>query len=99
MKKPSGKYKAKTSKKDKHRLSMIRRLIELPLLLQQRECSHQFLIGLYDCNSVTIRRDIRALSDYWPIDRIQRGREVVYRIAPDAKPVLKKLNVKQKAGR
>lgn len=79
-----------------HRLSMIHRIIELPLLLQQGEWSQTALRKIYNVNAVTVRRDIRALSDYWPIERFSRGREVFYRLTPDATPILKKLGLKLK---
>lgn len=82
-------------KPSKHRLWLVRRITELPLLLQQREFSQTELRRLYDVDAVTIRRDIRALSDYWPVERFFREREVYYRIAPDARPKLKQVGVKR----
>jgi DeoR/GlpR family transcriptional regulator of sugar metabolism len=78
------------------RLWLIRRVIELPLLLQQREWSQTELKQLYDVDGVTIRRDIKALSEYWPIERYPRGREVFYRLKRGAQASLKRVGQRAK---
>jgi predicted DNA-binding transcriptional regulator YafY len=70
------------------RLWAIRRLIELPLLLKQRTWSQAALANLFEVDGVTIRRDVQALSSYWPIETIRKGRYVFYRLARDAEPTL-----------
>lgn len=71
------------------RLAIIRRMIAIPLLLQQKDHSQSQLKQILDVDGITIRRDILALSEFWPIKRIKEGRFVFYRLAPDAKPKLK----------
>ncbi len=76
---------------DPHRLSMVRRLIELPLVIRGQKRSQSYLAELFEVDGVTVRRDIIVLSEYWPIERIKSGREVEYYLAPDAEPKLKKI--------
>lgn len=87
--------KPKPHKPPSHRLWLIRRVVELPLLLQQREWSQTELKTLYQVNGVTIRRDILALSNYWPIEKYAKGREVYYRPARGAEPTLKRIGQKK----
>ena len=71
-----------------HRLSLIRRIIELPLLLQEGWIEQEELREMYEVDAVTIRRDIKALSDYWPIERGFKGRKIRYRLKKGARPEL-----------
>jgi hypothetical protein len=86
-----GVYQPKLKKQDGHRLALVRRIAELPILLQERAWSQQALASLYDVHGVTIKRDIKVLSEYWPVERIKRGRFIEYRIERGAQPTLKRI--------
>jgi NADH/NAD ratio-sensing transcriptional regulator Rex len=73
------------------RLETIRRIIELPELLKGREWSMTQLADLYQVDKITIRRDMFALGEYWPIKRIKWGREVYFSLPKAAKPVLMRM--------
>jgi predicted DNA-binding transcriptional regulator YafY len=57
----------------------------LPLLLAERPHSQQELAEIFRVHGKTIRRDIDALSRYYPIVDERDGREVFYRFSTDHK--------------
>jgi predicted DNA-binding transcriptional regulator YafY len=58
-------------------------MLHLPLLLAERRHSQQELAHIFNVKTRTIRRDIDALSRYYPIVDERDGRAVVYRFSDD----------------
>lgn len=68
-----------------HRGELTERMLHLPLLLAERPHSQQELARIFNVKSKTIRRDVDALSRYYPIVDERDGREVMYRFSDDYK--------------
>lgn len=64
-----------------HRGELTERMLHLPLLLAERPHSQQELADIFHVHSKTIKRDIDALSRYYPIVDERDGREVTYRFS------------------
>ena len=64
-----------------HRGELTERMLHLPLLLAERPHSQQELAQIFKVKTRTIRRDIDALSRYYPIVDERDGRAVVYRFS------------------
>jgi predicted DNA-binding transcriptional regulator YafY len=58
-------------------------MLHIPLLLAERRRSQQELADIFKVKTRTIRRDIDALSRYYPIVDERDGRTVVYRFSDD----------------
>jgi predicted DNA-binding transcriptional regulator YafY len=61
-----------------HRGELTERMLHLPLLLAERPHSQQELAQIFKVKARTIRRDIDALSLYYPIIDERDGRAVIY---------------------
>lgn len=68
-----------------HRGELTERMLHLPLLLAERPHSQQELARIFKVEPRTIRRDIDALSSYYPIVDERDGREVFYRFSDEYK--------------
>jgi predicted DNA-binding transcriptional regulator YafY len=66
-----------------HRGELTERMLHLPLLLAERQHSQQELAQIFNVKVRTIRRDIDALSRYYPIVDERNGRAVMYRFSDD----------------
>jgi predicted DNA-binding transcriptional regulator YafY len=66
-----------------HRGELTERMLHLPLLLAERRHSQQELARIFNVKARTIRRDIDALSRYYPIVDERDGRAVMYRFSDD----------------
>ncbi|MCU1263768.1 MAG: putative transcriptional regulator [Acidobacteria bacterium] len=66
-----------------HRGELTERMLHLPLLLAERRHSQQELAQIFKVKVRTIRRDIDALSRYYPIVDERDGRAVMYRFSDD----------------
>lgn len=66
-----------------HRGELTERMLHLPLLLAERRHSQQELARIFNVKPRTIRRDIDALSRYYPIIDERDGRLVIYRFSDD----------------
>jgi predicted DNA-binding transcriptional regulator YafY len=64
-----------------HRGELTERTTRLPLLIAERPHSQRELAEIFGVTSKTIRRDIEALSLYYPIVDVREGREVFYRFS------------------
>ncbi len=64
-----------------HRGELTERMLHLPLLLAERPHSQQELADIFHVHGKTIKRDIDALSRYYPIVDERDGREVIYRFS------------------
>lgn len=62
-----------------HRGELTERMLHLPLLLAERPHTQQELAEVFRVTAKTIRRDIDALSGYYPIIDERDGRSVTYR--------------------
>jgi predicted DNA-binding transcriptional regulator YafY len=61
-----------------HRGELTERMLHLPLLLAERPHSQRELAEHFHVHGKTIKRDIDALSSYYPVAEERDGREVVY---------------------
>jgi predicted DNA-binding transcriptional regulator YafY len=66
-----------------HRGELTERMLHLPLLLAERPHSQQELAHIFNVKTRTIRRDIDALSVYYPIVDERDGRAVIYSFSDD----------------
>ena len=62
-----------------YRGNLTYRLVELQLMLAERQRSQQELVQYFQVNRKTIRKDIDALSRHHPITDERVGRHVMYR--------------------
>ncbi len=77
---------------DRSRLKMTRRIATLPLLLKERgSVSKVELAGIFEVTGKTIWRDLKVLSEIYPITSELRGRQVYYCYDHNREPTLKKL--------
>jgi predicted DNA-binding transcriptional regulator YafY len=68
-----------------HRGELTERMLHMPLLLAERRHSQQELADIFKVKTRTIRRDIDALSRYYPIVDERDARTVMYRFSDDYK--------------
>jgi hypothetical protein len=83
------------SRKTGHRLRGMYRLIELSIILRQREYSQSELTALYKVDRKTIVTDMEVIAEYYPLREEKRGKFHYYSIPADAEPVLKKIGAKR----
>lgn len=71
---------AKPGRQQGSRLTLTRRIAQIPLLLTKDTFTQSELAQIFSVDGKTIRRDISVLSEFYPIVTKKRGREVQYRI-------------------